>query len=230
MDPITILGAAGAVADIVGVITKTIIFLDELYARWKRVELTVINLKSQLTSLRAALNEISEWIQSDLAFAPQHHQLVLDLEQSISCCRLLVQSMDVFLSELKLTDDSDLDLDQKIRTVFSTKRYNEFQMFISHQTNALNLLLTACSWYACFCFYIESVLPEKEKELMTAAKRHRSRKRCLRNLLVVMFLSEFGTTHPHCSSFMMLNPFTVAQASRQVHRQRCLRSFRSIRY
>ena len=155
MDPVTILGTAGAVADIVGLITKTINSLDELRTRWRKVDLTVINLRSQLTSLRAALNQISEWIQLGLAHVPQHHQLVIDLEQSVSCCRLLVKSMEVFISELNLRDDGILDLDQKIQTVFQTKRYKEFQEFIPHQTSALNLLLSAFSWYAGFDFSTE---------------------------------------------------------------------------
>ena len=101
---------------------------------------------SQLTALRAALNKIAEWVSSDLAGVPQHHQLVMDLGNSISCCRALMESMNEHLLGLDW-DDGSLDLGSKIRVVFDSKASNDFQTFIQRQTSALTLLLTACVWY-----------------------------------------------------------------------------------
>ena len=155
MDPITILGTAGAVADIVGLITKTIRYLKEVDDRWKNADFTIVNLMSQLTCLRAALNKISEWILSDLALVPQNHQLVMDLEQTVSCCKMLVKSMDIFMSKIDLTEDGTLDLDARIRIVFQDKVCKDFQEFIQRQTSALTLLLTACNWYTGFSIFTE---------------------------------------------------------------------------
>jgi len=47
-----------------------------------------MNFITQLNSLKAALNKIGEWINSDLADVPQHHQLVIDLKDSITCYKM----------------------------------------------------------------------------------------------------------------------------------------------
>lgn len=117
-----------------------------LHDRWKDADLTIINLMSQLTALRAALNKIAEWVSSDLAGVPQHHQLVMDLGDSISCCRALMKSMNEHLLGLDW-DDGSLDLGSKIRVIFNSKASNDFQTFIQRQTSALTLLLMACVWY-----------------------------------------------------------------------------------
>lgn len=106
-----------------------------------------MTLISQLTALRAALSKISEWIQSDLAAVPQHHQLVVDLEQTVSCCQKLVESMDSYVSKLDLKKDGTLEKNARIRVVFQGKTCRDFQEFIQRQTTALNLLLSACNWY-----------------------------------------------------------------------------------
>ncbi|MCJ1414340.1 hypothetical protein MMC32_000666 [Xylographa parallela] len=145
MDPATIVGTAAAVADIVGIIIKTIKVLRDLHNRWKDADLTIVNLMAQLTSMKAALNKISEWISSDLADVPQHHQLVLDLQDSVTCCTALVKSMDGQISKLDWTTDNTLDLSSRIKLVFENKASKDFQKFIKRQTSALTLLLTACN-------------------------------------------------------------------------------------
>src|SRR5947208_3478510 len=147
MDPISIISAASAVTSIVQVIGKTISTLRELHERWTDADLTILNLISQLNSLKAALNKISEWISSDLSQAPQHHQLVMDIEDSMACCRILVNSMDDQVSKFDRTTQNTLDLGSKIRVVFDDKASKDFQKFIKRQTSALTLLLVACNWY-----------------------------------------------------------------------------------
>ena len=146
MDPITIIGTAGAVANIVDVVSKTINSLRELRNRWKDANLAIFNLIVQLTTLKAALNRICEWISSDLEDIPQHHQLVMDLQDSVACCRMLVQTMDNQIADLVLDEANGLDLPSKIKVVFETKISEDFQKYIDRQTSALNLLLTACNW------------------------------------------------------------------------------------
>ena len=148
MDPFSIVGATSSIIAIIDAIAKTITSLNELHERWKDADLTIVNLVSQLTSLKAALNKISEWMDSDLANIPQHHQLVIDLESSILCCRVLITSMDSQILKLRRNADSNLDMGSKIRVVFASKESQDFQKFIERQTSALTLLLVACNWYA----------------------------------------------------------------------------------
>jgi uncharacterized protein YaaN involved in tellurite resistance len=144
MDPVSIVGATSGIITLVEAVAKTIASLNELHARWKGADLTIINLVSQLTSLKAALNKISEWIDSDI---PQHHQLAIDLENSIICCRMLIKSMDSQILKLRWDADSNLDIASKIRVVFASKESQDFQIYLERQINALTLLLVACNWY-----------------------------------------------------------------------------------
>jgi hypothetical protein len=146
MDPISIIGTAGAIANIIEVISTTISSLRALHERWKDADMMILNLFTQLLSLRAALNKITEWISSDLAGDPQHHQLVIDLEESITCCKMLMESINTHLSKLNWKAENTLNSASKIRVVFEDKANNDFQTFIQMQTSALILLLTACNW------------------------------------------------------------------------------------
>lgn len=152
MDPVTILGTAGAVLSIIDVLSRTLKSLRDLHNTWKDADLTIVNLMSQLIALRAALRMISEWMSLDLAHVPQHHQLVMDLEDSVTSCRMLVKTMDDQLSNLDRTCNNALDIGSKIRLVFETKASQDFQTFIGRQTSALTLLLTACNWFASIAY------------------------------------------------------------------------------
>jgi hypothetical protein len=75
-DPISIIGAAGAIANIIAVLAKTVSTLHELHNQWKQADFALVNLISQLTALRAGLDKIQEWINNDIV--EQHHQLIID--------------------------------------------------------------------------------------------------------------------------------------------------------
>ena len=130
------------------VVTRWINSLRELHARWKHADAALINLCSQLTALRAALNKINEWIELDLADVPQHHQLVIDLEDSVSCCSSPIKFMDDRISTFEWNEDNTLGVGSKIRELFEDNVGKDFQTSIERQTSALTLLLTACNWYS----------------------------------------------------------------------------------
>jgi hypothetical protein len=119
-DPITIIGTAGVVANIIGMVNKTIKSLLDLHDRWKDVDFTVLNLIAQLNALKATVVKIQEWIDSDLA--EQHHQLVMDLDLSMTCCRMLIDKMDAQVLELHRTASDDLDVGSKIKVVFRSRQ------------------------------------------------------------------------------------------------------------
>ena len=56
--------------------------------------MTVSLLVAQLTTLKAALNQISDWVSQRLKSEVQHHQLVMDLESSMQSCNLFASLMD----------------------------------------------------------------------------------------------------------------------------------------
>lgn len=143
-DPLTIIGAAASVVQIVEVLAKTLSRLSELNERWKQAEYTFINLIAQLSALKAALNKLQEWMDTDID--ETHHQLVMDLELSIKCCRMLIDKMDSEVSELSRSADSGLNSQGKIKLMIKNGKLEELQKMVERQTNALTLLLTVCNW------------------------------------------------------------------------------------
>jgi guanine nucleotide-binding protein G(i) subunit alpha len=143
-DPLTIIGAAASVVQIVEVLAKTLSRLSELNERWKQADYTFINLIVQLTALKAALNKLQEWMDADID--ETHHQLVMDLELSIKCCRMLIDKMDSEVSELHQSADNGLNSQGKIKLMIKNSKLEELQKMVERQTNALTLLLTVCNW------------------------------------------------------------------------------------
>lgn len=139
----TIIATAGAVANIIDVLSSAITAIHELRTRWRDSDIAFLGLVSQLSALKAALTKIKEW--TDTNPAEQHHQLVMDLNGSISCCRMLICKVDTQLSELRQDTDETLDLASKVKFVIGNRGMDDLQKMIGHQVNALTLLLTACN-------------------------------------------------------------------------------------
>ena len=143
-DPLTIISAASSVASIVELLGKTVSVLHTLHSRWKDADFTLINLIAQLTALKAALSKLQEWMDTDMD--EPHHQLVMDLEASVTCCRMLVRRMDSEVEDLQQNSGTGLDAQNKIKLVVKNGTLEELQKMVDRQTSALTLLLTACNW------------------------------------------------------------------------------------
>lgn len=138
-DPLTIIGAAASIATIIEILGKTI----GAIAQWRDTDLTVLTLESQLTALRAALGKVKEWTETN--FQDPHHQLVMDMDRCVACCRLLIGKIHSEISELQLTDDNTLGTASRLKFLLKAKDIETLQRMIEQQTNALTLLLTACN-------------------------------------------------------------------------------------
>jgi hypothetical protein len=144
-DPITIIGTVGAVANIIELVSKTINSIHDLRGKWKEADLAFLSLASQLTTLRAALTKIQEWSDDELS-AYSDYQLIMDLDLSISCCRLLVCKLDDFFSKLDQSTNKPFDIAGKVKFVFGTKKLEDVQKMVERQISVLTLLLTSCQW------------------------------------------------------------------------------------
>ena len=144
-DPITIIGTAGAVSNIVELLNSTIGSLRRLCAQWRDADLMFLNLVAQMTALKAALSKIQDWAESESE--DPHHQLIMDLDLSLECCRAFVQRIDLQVSGLRLKETLKLDKASRAKLLFGGKSMEEIQKMLERQTNALSLLLTACNWY-----------------------------------------------------------------------------------
>lgn len=132
----------GSVDNVIGALGNTIRFIRELGNGWKS-DFAAMNLIAQLTALRAALAEIKAW--TDTITDDPYHQLVMDLEVGVSCCRILIDKMDTMLGELHQAGDTPSDLDREISRAFDSENIDGLRKMIKRQTSALTLLLTACN-------------------------------------------------------------------------------------
>ena len=140
------IGLAGSIIGAIDVVVRTISALHRLQDRWRTADLTVTQIIGQLTSLKAALDLISNWISSKCEGLPQHQQLVKDLDVSITCCKTLVSFMDEYISCLEWDASNDLTFQSKVKTLLQDSRIKECQNFLTNQGIALNLLLTVMNW------------------------------------------------------------------------------------
>ncbi|KAF4624195.1 hypothetical protein G7Y89_g13977 [Cudoniella acicularis] len=155
-DPVTVIGAVASVAGIVELLVKAVSTLHELRGRWKQAEFALTNLIAQLTALRAALDKLQEWVNADVE--DLHHQLVMDLGESMTCCRMLAGKMNAEISDLHRMDGNGLDSQSKIKLVVKNGTLEELQKMAERQTSALTLLLTVCN---CKAISDQRVLLEK---------------------------------------------------------------------
>ncbi|KAH7090801.1 hypothetical protein FB567DRAFT_300162 [Paraphoma chrysanthemicola] len=142
-EALAVLGAVGAVFNVISGISKTIDIINDLTTRWEDADLTLLTLASQLTALRAAVTKIQEWTDRDSH--ELHHQLTMDLEVSIKCCGLLINRIEGFFSDLASLNEKPLDLRNKFKVVFGSAGPESVQKLLERQTSALTLLLTACN-------------------------------------------------------------------------------------
>ncbi|OBT69586.1 hypothetical protein VE03_00846 [Pseudogymnoascus sp. 23342-1-I1] len=146
VDPLTILGAAASISSIVDLLGKTVSTLQTLHSRWKEADFTFINLIAQLIALKAALSKLQEWMDTEVD--EPHHQLVMDLDASVTCCRMLVRRMDSEVEDLQQKSGTGLDAQSKIKLLIKNGTLEELQKMVDRQTGALTLLLTVCNYKA----------------------------------------------------------------------------------
>ena len=151
MEPISAIDFSAFLISCVKIITSSINSLLALQSKYRQADLTVQFFFGQLSTLRAALNEICQWINVSLIGIPQHEQLLLDLTTSIEGCKVLLLILSDRIALLDRSgadqDESDLlDLRGKIRLLWAEKESNQYFSFLNNQINALNLLLTALQW------------------------------------------------------------------------------------
>lgn len=146
IDPISIIGTAGAVANIIDVVAQTIKTVRQLRNEWNEADLTLLSLTSQLAALRAALVKIESW-STAVKDEDVHHEMFIDLDASVSCCQLLTNKIEAVVSKLHRTPgDTSLRFSDKIRLVCGNNALDGVQKMIANQTSSLTLVLTAINW------------------------------------------------------------------------------------
>ena len=145
MDPISILSLTGTIAGILDVLGRSLSGLYNLVDRYRHAALSIQLISSQLSTLRAALSQLLQWIDLAPSSLDSNQVLLNDLHVSISACSLLVQTLDSEIESARGEDVANPKVSQKLLVAFDTT-CKERQMQLNHQVTALNLLLQAVSW------------------------------------------------------------------------------------
>ena len=102
MEALAIFGAASSIISSIDIATRCINSLRALKQRWDDTDLTITLLIGHVTTLKAALGQISSLMSHT---SPLDNQLVADLGQSLERCVTLITFIDEHISSL-LTDQN----------------------------------------------------------------------------------------------------------------------------
>jgi hypothetical protein len=137
---------AGTCVKIIELTANCVLRLRAAQKRYQTADLTITLLLSHLSTLKAALSQIQIWVASHSFLSTQNYQLIMDVDAALTCCHLLLGVLDERISELNWDSEDELDFTSKARVILNHKVTKECIGHLSHQTIALNLLLTAFQW------------------------------------------------------------------------------------
>ncbi|MCJ1308484.1 hypothetical protein MMC25_002137 [Agyrium rufum] len=143
MDPVTAIGLVAAVKGLVEVAANTVSGFIKLKRKFNNTDLNLNLLISQLSTVKAALDQISCWISSYLIQGSHHQQLVLDLGIALEGCKLLMAVLDASVSHISHESGTPLQLQAKIHLLWEEAGMRDHVSLLNNQNLALNLLLTA---------------------------------------------------------------------------------------
>lgn len=145
MDPVSAIGLVGSVVGIIDVITKSVAYLSGLHSSYKIADLKVRLLIGQLSTLKAALDQVANLINSRPNI-PRDHKLVSDLSIALTCVEAVIFAVDDQLSDLQRNGNQGLNTLSKVGFVWDEQTINDYLSLLNNQVNALNLFLTALQW------------------------------------------------------------------------------------
>lgn len=148
MDPVSAIGLASALLGIGELIGKSLLRLSSLQSRYRSSSLVITLLTGQMTTLRAALNQIAGLVNSNVNGVAGHEQLVLDLNVAVDTCKILISELETRISQVERSADGTLSAKGKLWFLLEESGLKEFAGFLDHQTNAFNLLVSAITWYS----------------------------------------------------------------------------------
>ena len=146
MEFVAVLGIAASVANIVELSSSCISSLQALRASYKISELNVQVSVAQLSTLKAALLQISAWQCEGTESIPSC--LGMDLNLSLHSCKILIESLNNQLNPLRVEQSNrTLSFRGKAKILWNEREWINLQTLLNHQISAIHLFLTTMQWY-----------------------------------------------------------------------------------
>lgn len=142
---LAVVGSVGAIINIIDGASKIISVIHNLQQQWHDADLAVLSLASQLSAFRAALRRINDWLDSEVPAA--HHQLVMDLDETLSFCNVLIIQIETLSAGWEQLLEDPKSIAGRWKVTFGNKGLDNVLVLVERQTNALTLLLSACNWW-----------------------------------------------------------------------------------
>lgn len=144
-----ILTCVGSSAGILVTITKIIHTLSEVRNQYRYAETTIRLLMTQLSTIKSALLRIRDWADFALTNQSLPESLANDLDVAMEGCEI---AMDCLAEEVNsLVGDSGTSFPgtaaARAKVVWDESNMKEHQVRLSHQVQALQLIIQICDWY-----------------------------------------------------------------------------------
>ncbi|THV51975.1 hypothetical protein BGAL_0093g00190 [Botrytis galanthina] len=165
MDPVSILTLTGTVFTTGKFITSLITNLIKLKSKYKSASLMASHLIGQLTTIKAALDEVSNWIATSLQGADRNEQLIFNLESSLESCHVFLLMLEDHITRLD-QNGIDRQLKGKVKLLWNESEIKKLNNYLSSQISALNLLLTAVQRH------VSATFPKPNKFFRTLLDRN----------------------------------------------------------
>jgi hypothetical protein len=137
-DPISIIGAIAAYAEIVKIIVRISKNVASLRSRWSEGARSLQLLVQKLSAVRAVLTEIEDWKNFSLESSPVGKSLSDGFDVAIDSCKTVMDALDREI--VSLTGDS---VASRLRQFFLDQSLKEYDIRLQSQISVLQLLLTA---------------------------------------------------------------------------------------
>lgn len=146
MDPVSIIGLLSALAQLVDMTGNVILGLNGIRGKYKSADFTIDLLIGQITTLKAALGQITQWVSTSLSDLSPQGQLVEDLNTSTEGCRILMLVLEHYIEGQVQRDTKSMGVIRKVKYLFDEKTIGGYSEQLRNQVEALHLLLTAFHW------------------------------------------------------------------------------------
>lgn len=146
MDPASAIGVASAVISIANLIAKNVASLSDLQSRYKIADLKVSSLILHLSTVKAALNQLANLLESDLG-ALRDPKLADDFSTSLGSVEAVVLVLDEKISLVQRDAAKGLTARSRISFMWDEKSTEDCLSLLNNQTQALSLLLTVLQWF-----------------------------------------------------------------------------------
>ncbi|KAF7943635.1 uncharacterized protein EAE97_005706 [Botrytis byssoidea] len=136
MDPVSIITLTGSVFTTGKFITSLITNLVTLKSKYKSASLMASHLIVQLTTIKAALDEMSNWIATSLQGADKNEQLIINLEGSLESCHVFLLMLEDHITRLD-QNGIDRQLKGKVKLLWNESEIKELNNYLNRQINAV---------------------------------------------------------------------------------------------